>query len=64
MSRPGPTPPIHIEKGQDSKEDPMISRLRWALVGLVGATLLLPGVAWAADTAVKAAGCCFPGCGC
>jgi hypothetical protein len=40
----------------------MISRMRWSLVALLGAAMMLPGVAWAAENAAKFAGCGFPGC--
>ena len=32
------------------------------LLGLAAALLVLPGVAWAAETAVKACSCCCPLC--
>jgi hypothetical protein len=63
VSRGGGPPPISIDRMGRSSGGYIVRKVGRILFGLAVAALALPGVTWAADTAVKAAaGCCCPCC--
>ena len=63
LSRFPPLAPISHgrERAAGKRVNEMKTMIR-GLLGLAAALLVLPGVAWAAETAVKACSCCCPLC--